>query len=1001
MYLNCHTTFSLRYGTLNPQELVHLAQSYGIEALALTDIHSSSACYDFLKACREAGIHAVVGMEFRQGDDLLYVAIARNLNGFGEINEFYSRFSNQHLPFPDLAPRWADVYTIYPWSRRDVVSIGEGEYLGIHSEQLPQLLRSRYRHRQDKLVVLQPLSFVDKRGYNIHRLLRAVDHNVILSKLRDVHHGGQREYFLPPDELRKRFADYPQILHNSNRLLADCSFSFMFGRRLSRQTFTGHKYDDMLLLEKMAYEGMIHRYGPNHAEAQRRVARELEVIDQLDFNAYYLITWDMIQYARSRGFFHVGRGSGANSTVAYCLGITDVDPVELNLYFERFLNPKRTSPPDFDIDFSWQDRDAVIDYALKRYQQNHTALLATYTCFRGRATVRELGKVFGLPKREIDKLVADKYFGEVSADLDKVSKQILHYAGQIEGFPNHLGIHAGGILISEEPIFSYTATNMPPKGFPTTHFDMYVAEDIGLHKFDILSQRGLGHIKDAVRYVKENQGRAIEIHQVEKFKQDPKVRALLAKGRTIGAFYIESPAMRMLLRKLRCDDYPTLVAASSIIRPGVSNSGMMRAYIERHNGRVFQHLHPRIGEILHDTYGVMVYQEDVIKVVHEFAGLDLAEADMLRRAMTGKSRDKREFQEVEAKFFRSCEEKGYERGVVQELWKQIQSFAAYSFSKAHSASFAVESFQSLFLRAYFPLEFITAVVNNFGGFYDSEIYLHEARMLGASIHAPCVNHSYRLSHLQDSDLYLGFIHLKDLEKRLSEEIVRERERRGEYKSLADFTRRVAIGEEQLMILIRIGAFRFTEKTKPQLLWEVKLHLKPKRDKRQADVLFVPDGEEYTLPDLTPEAIEDAYDEIELLGFPLRSPFSLIPPPEEPPVFTRELEEHNQEEVTMIGYLVTTKTTTTVRGDRMQFATFVDSEGELFDVTLFPNEVRNNPLTGRGIYRMRAKVVREFGYHSLELIRQQKLLYLPDPRQVEDEWEQTTRKKNEERKKNQS
>lgn len=204
-----------------------------------------------------------------------------------------------------------------------------------------------------------------------------------------------------------------------------------------------------------------------------------------------------------------------------------------------------------------------------------------------------------------------------------------------------------------------------------------------------------------------------------------------------------------------------------------------------------------------------------------------------------------------------------------------------------------------------------------------------------------------------------------------------------------------------MILIRIGAFRFTEKTKPQLLWEVKLHLKPKRDKRQADVLFVPDGEEYTLPDLTPEAIEDAYDEIELLGFPLRSPFSLIPPPEEPPVFTRELEEHNQEEVTMIGYLVTTKTTTTVRGDRMQFATFVDSEGELFDVTLFPNEVRNNPLTGRGIYRMRAKVVREFGYHSLELIRQQKLLYLPDPRQVEDEWEQTTRKKNEERKKNQS
>lgn len=1000
MYLNCHSTFSLRYGTLSPQELVALAKEHGIETLALTDIHSTSACYDFLKECREAGIHAVVGMEFRQGDDLLYVALARNLSGFREINEFYSRFANLHQPFPVLAPRWSDVYTIYPWNRRDQISIGEGEYLGIHSEQLTQLLRSPYRHRQDKLVVLQPLSFVDKRGYNIHRLLRAVDHNVILPKLRDVHHGGPREYFLPPDELRAAFADHPQILHNSNRLLTDCSFSFMFGRRLSKQTFTGHKYDDMLLLEKLAYEGLIHRYGPNHAEARRRVARELEVIDQLDFNAYYLITWDMIQYGRSRGFFHVGRGSGANSTVAYCLGITDVDPVELNLYFERFLNPKRTSPPDFDIDFSWQDRDAVIDYAFKRHRHRHTALLATYTCFRGRATVRELGKVFGLPKREIDKLVSDAYYGEIPNNLDKTSRQILQYGKYIEGFPNHLGIHAGGILISEEPIYSYTATNMPPKGFATTHFDMYVAEDIGLHKFDILSQRGLGHIKDAVQYVRENQGKAVEIHQVETFKQDPKVRALLEKGRTIGAFYIESPAMRMLLRKLRCNDYPTLVAASSIIRPGVSNSGMMRAYIERHNGRVFQHLHPRIGEILKDTYGVMVYQEDVIKVVHEFAGLDLAEADMLRRAMTGKSRDKQEFREVEQKFLQACAERGYDKAVVQELWKQIQSFAAYSFSKAHSASFAVESFQSLYLRAYFPLEFITAVVNNFGGFYDSEIYLHEARMLGAEIHAPCVNHSKRLSHLSGSDLYLGFIHLKDLGKKLSAEIVLERERRGEYKDLADFTRRVAIGEEQLMILIRIGAFRFTGKTKPQLLWEVKLHLKPRRDKRQADVLFSPEGEDYQLPDLTPEAIEDAYDEIELLGFPLRSPFSIIPHPQNPPTFTRELEDHNQQQVTMIGYLVTVKTTTTIHGDRMQFATFVDSEGELFDVTLFPREVTNNPLSGRGIYRMEAKVVREFGYHSLELIRQKKLLFLPDPRQVEDEWEQRKREKKEGKNKSQ-
>ncbi len=987
MYLNCHSTFSLRYGTLSPEELVALARLNGIEALALTDIHSTSACYDFLKACREAGIHAVVGMEFRQGDDLLYVALARNMQGFREINEFYSQFARQGAPFPDLPPRWSHVYVVYPWLRRDLVSLGENEFLGIHPDQLGQLLRSRYRHRSDRLVALAPLTFTDKRGYNVHRLLRAIDHNVVLSKLRDTSHGGTREQFIPPGELRAAFADYPQILHNSQQLLADCSFSFVFGRRLSKQTFTGSKYDDMLLLEKLAQEGLGRRYGPQHREAHRRVARELEVIDQLDFNAYYLITWDLIQYGRSQGFFHVGRGSGANSIVAYCLGITDVDPIELNLYFERFLNPKRSSPPDFDIDFSWQDRDAVIDYAIRRYRESHTALLATYTCFRDRATVRELGKVFGLPKQEIDKLVSDAHSGQTAPDIDKVSRQLLHYAQLIEGFPNHLGIHAGGILISEEPIYSYTATNLPPKGFPTTHFDMYVAEEIGLHKFDILSQRGLGHIKDAVQLVRENQGKAIEIHEVERFKTDAKVRALLAKGRTIGAFYIESPAMRMLLRKLRCEDYPTLVAASSIIRPGVSNSGMMRAYIERHNGRIFQPLHPLIGDILRDTYGVMVYQEDVIKVVHEFAGLDLAEADMLRRAMTGKSRGKKEFEEVKDKFFRSCEAKGYDAGVVNELWKQIESFAAYSFSKAHSASFAVESFQSLYLRAYFPLEFITAVVNNFGGFYDSEIYLHEARMLGATIHAPCVNNSRHVSHLEGSDLYLGFVHLKDLEKQLAATICGERERRGAFLDLADFTRRVAIGEEQLTLLIRIGAFRFTGKTKPQLLWELKLHLKPKRDKRQPDVLFVPEGEMYQLPALQPEAIEDAYDEIELLGFPLCSPFSLLPDQASLPALTpaRLLSEHNQQVVRMLGYLVTVKTTTTVKGERMQFATFLDPEGEMVDLTLFPNEVRNNPLSGRGVYLLEARVVREFGYHSLELIRQEKRLYLPDPRQVDEPW----------------
>ncbi|MEL6676223.1 MAG: DNA polymerase III subunit alpha [Bacteroidota bacterium] len=982
MYINAHTYFSLRYGTLSVEQLVAWARQQGVKQLALTDIHSTSACYDFVRLCREAGIDPVVGMEFRNGDELLYIALARNLHGFREINAFYSQVAHREEDFPSLPPYWNDVYVIYPWERKDHVSLSEHEFLGIRPSQVRQLLRSRYRHRPDHIVMLQPLTFLDKRGHNMHRLLRAIDHNILLSKLMKREQAREDEYCLPPDQLREAFADYPEIIRNTEQLLSQCSFPFVFEQRRSRQSFTGGKYEDMLLLEKLALEGLERRYGKHHREAHRRLKHELEIIDQLDFNAYFLITWDFVSYGQSRGFFHVGRGSGANSITAYCLGLTDVDPIQLDLYFERFLNPKRTSPPDFDIDYSWQDRDAVIDYVFKRYRHSHTAMLATYNCFRGRASIRELGKVFGLPKREIDKLVASRKGLGPKQDLDKMSRQVLHYASLLEGFPNHLSVHAGGILISEEPMHSFTATDLPPKGFPITHFDMYVAEEVGLHKFDVLSQRGLGHIRDGVDIVQENQGKSINIRRVEDFKVDPEVKKLLAEARTVGCFYIESPAMRGLLTKLQCEDYLTLVAASSVIRPGVARSGMMRSFIERHNGRLFTYPHPKLKELLGETYGVMVYQEDVIKVAHGFGGLGLAEADMLRRAMSGKTRNKNTFQLLEEDFLTSCKAQGHDMAVSQEIWRQIASFAGYSFSKAHSASFAVESFQSLYLKAYYPLEFMTAVINNFGGFYDTEIYLHEARMWGARVHPPCVNESRYLTCLKGQDMYLGFVHLKDLESKLAKEIAVERQRRGPFRSLIDFARRLPIGEEQLTILARIGAFRFTGRTKHQLLWDIQLHVKRPKGPQQADRLFADDTQKFSLPVTNGNRLEDAYDEMELLGFPLCSPFSLVPNLPADCVPHQALPERVGQTVRMLGYMICVKTTKTVKGDAMQFANFLDPEGAMFDVTLFPPEVKKYPFVGRGVYLLAGKVVKEFGHYSLELQEMKKLLFQRDPRQAD-------------------
>jgi DNA polymerase-3 subunit alpha len=492
--------------------------------------------------------------------------------------------------------------------------------------------------------------------------------------------------------------------------------------------------------------------------------------------------------------------------------------------------------------------------------------------------LRELGKVFGLPKADIDKMVdAPHDFGDT-----QTMGWINRYGSLMKDMPNYVSIHAGGIVISEESIYRYTALNMPPKGFPTTQFDMYVAEEIGFAKFDILSQRGLGHIKDAVDIIYKNRGVHVDVHAVQRFKKDPRIAAQLRSAETLGCFYIESPGMRQLLSKLRCNDYLTLVAASSIIRPGVAKSGMMKEYIYRfHNPEGFSYIHPAMEPLLKETYGVMVYQEDVIKVAHHFAGLSLAESDVLRRGMSGKFRSKAEFQKIKDKFFDNCHEKGYPEETTREVWRQIESFSGYSFSKAHSASFAVESYQSLFLKAYYPKEFMVAVINNFGGFYRTEVYIHEARRCGAEVQPPCVNHSDVLTTIKKDTLYLGFVHLKSLEGNLARNLVEERDRGGRYRNLQNLLKRVKMGPEQAIILVRIGALRFTGQSKKELLWEVHIHFHGKNKPIPVTAeLFAAEeetgcSEAMAMPELAPDHyLEDAYDQIELLGFPLVSPFAL-------------------------------------------------------------------------------------------------------------------------------
>lgn len=978
MYLNCHSFFSLRYGTLSIDKLVDEGVKNGARAMALTDINNSTGVLDFVSECKSKGIKPLAGIEFRNTQYPLYIGIARNNEGFLELNDFLSQHLINKIPFPGMPPYLPNVYFLFPFGTRKIEQLNEHEFLGVKVSALNRLKFIHSKKDYRKMLAWAPVSFVNSEDYSLHRHLRAIDNNTLLSKLSGNMLGGNDEVFIPEQKIMEYFADFPELLQNTRRILDDCTIDFNYGSIKNKQTFTESKYDDKVLLEKLALDGLKYRYGKNR-EAHERVQNELQVIDKLGFSSYFLITWDIIRYSMSRGFYHVGRGSGANSIVAYCLKITDVDPIELNLYFERFINPKRTSPPDFDIDYSWKDRDDVQDYIFKRYGQKHTALLGTITTFQGRSIIRELGKVYGLPKNEIDVLVnePDGHLYE-----NDITRCIYRIGTKMEDFPNNRSIHAGGILISERPINYYTALDMPPKGFQTTQWDMYVAESIGFEKIDILSQRGIGHIQECVQIVQKNKNYKIDIHRVQDFKNDTQVKKQLKEGETIGCFYIESPAMRGLLKKLRCDNYISLTAASSIIRPGVAKSGMMKQYIQRfHNPQKIEYLHPVMKGQLEETYGVMVYQEDVLKVCHHFAGLDLADADVLRRAMSGKYRSKKEFQKIIDKFFSNCKERGYSESLTKEVWRQIESFAGYSFSKAHSASYAVESFQSLYLKAHYPLEFMVAVMNNFGGFYRTWVYMNEARRCGALVELPCVNNSDELSCIKGKTVYLGFVLLNGLETKMAKEIVEERNRFGGYKSLDDLIGRVTVKKEQIILLIRIGALRFTGKSKAKLLWEVHMLLSKKRTLQVQQKLFAQDRRKFKLPVFDEDPLEAVYDEIELLGFPVSlTEFQLLQTNWRGAFNAGNLMKHVRKTIKLVGLLVTIKYVRTSKGEAMHFGCFLDLNGEFFDTVHFPDSLKKYPFKGRGIYLLMGKVTEEFGHPNIEVEKMAKLPIKHDPRE---------------------
>ena len=970
--INVHSFFSFKYGLRSIDELVDWAIKNQYRVMGLTDINSTAGCLDFVRQAQKQNLRPIIGIDFRNGAKQQFVGIAQNNTGFQELNTFLSAHLHENKSIPKKAEFFTNCFIIYPLHNLPNRRLKEYEFVAIKPNQVTRVPYIKSLPI-NKIIACPTFTLPRVEDFDIHNVLRAIDLNALISKLEPEDTGEEADIFLT----KKEFIDYyrviPQAIENLKIVLENSKIDFQFSPDAEPQnlkTWTTSEEEDYKKVKQLCIDGFTYRYGnTSQISIKKRVIMELQIIRKMGFLSYFLTSWDIVTYARSKGYFYIGRGSGANSVVAYILRITDVDPIELDLYFERFINLFRTNPPDFDIDFSSWDRDDVTRYIFNRYE--NAVLLATHSTFQHKAVIREVGKVFGLPASEIDNLQKN------NRNLDSQAKLILSYGERLAGFPSHLSVHAGGIIISEKPIHYFTATSLPPKGFPITHFDMVIAEDVGLFKYDILGQRGLGKIKDALAIIEKNQPNRlkIDIHNIKLFKEDELVRINLREANAIGCFYVESPAMRMLLTKLKAEDYLTLVAASSIIRPGVARSGMMREYILRY--RVPQRrkeAHPVLYSIMPDTFGVMVYQEDVIKVAHYFAGLTLAEADVLRRGMSGKYRSRKEFQQVKDKFFSNCNQKGYDDALNKDVWRQIESFAGYAFAKGHSASYAIESYQSMFLKSHYPLEFMVAVLNNGGGFYSKEFYIHEARLHGGKIELPCVNESNNEVTIQKKTIFLGLGLINELEQNTIKSLLHSRKQQGPFISIDDFIKRISISLDQLSLLIRIDAFRFTGENKKALLWRAHFLLGNTGKSQTKPSLFEPLVKKYKLPEMEQSPLENIYDQIALLGFPISTPFELLSQRPSQYINAQDFHSYIGKKIRTMGYLVTTKNTRTIKGQNMYFGNFIDEKGAFIDTVHFPPVAKQYPFNGRGIYVMEGILIEEFDAVSLEVNYMKRLNY---------------------------
>lgn len=1023
-HLHLHTEYSLLDGACRIEGLMQRVKALGQTAVAITDHGVMYGCVDFYKAAKKAGVKPIIGCEVYvatrtrfdkvnriDGSNHL-VLLCKNETGYknlikmvsaGFTEGFYNKPRVDHelleeyhegliclsaclageIPQALLAGDYEKAKNL---ARYYEDLFGKGNYYieiqdhGLDEQRtvLPLLVRLS-RETGIPLVATNDAHYLEKEDSRMQHILICIQTNKTVNDDDVLEFGTDEFYVKSTDEMYELFSAWPEACENTNRIAEMCSFDFEFGVTKLPYFVAPDGMDNKEYFVKLCRDGLLRRYGADVPEDIRvRLDYEISIIDRMGYINYYLIVFDFINYAKSQGIpVGPGRGSGAGSLAAYCVGITNIDPIKYNLLFERFLNPERVSMPDFDIDFCYERRQEVIDYVIRKYGADHVAQIVTFGTMAARAAIRDVGRVLDMPYGTVDgiaklvpmepKMTLTKALSisrELKAryDADPQVKELIDMSLKLEGMPRHASTHAAGVVITREAADEYVplATN---DGNPVTQFTMTTIEELGLLKMDFLGLRTLTVIDDAEKMIRKREpGFSMDAVPYD----DQRVYAMLNAGETEGVFQMESGGMTQAVMGLQSKSLEDIIAIISLYRPGPMES--IPTYIaNRHNPGNVKYKTPQLEHILDVTNGCIVYQEQVMQICRELAGFSYGQADLVRRAMSKKKHD---VMEKERQHFvhgntepghecAGCVANGISETVANAIFDDMSSFASYAFNKAHAAAYAVVAYQTAYLKRHYPREFmaalLTSVLDNTGKVIE---YTAECQRMGIRVLPPDINASDAGFTVEGKDIRFGLLALKNVGRNLIATVVRERSGTP-YRSLYDFCKRLhgtEINRRAVESMIKSGAFDNLEAKRRSMMDGVEGILKSVESEArrnldgQIDLFGALDGEQesgrnvYKLPDSGEEYPYDILLQMEkevsglyLSGHPLdhyRPVIEKVSTCRISELVGENAHAYDEQNVTLVCTVVRTKTINTKAGGMMAFITVEDLSGSM-EVLAFP------------------------------------------------------------------